>query len=92
MDALSHVTDKHLNLEVIIMQQYLQTFQEMICLRGLTDHTKKSYATYIKSYLNYLETILQKDPHDVSWDELRQYIFWLKQQCSLSDRTINCLV
>ena len=42
MDALSHVTDKHLNLEVIIMQQYLQTFQEMICLRGLTDHTNKS--------------------------------------------------
>ena len=91
MDALSHVTDKHLNLEVI-MQQYLQTFQEMICLRGLTDHTKKSYATYINSYLNYLETTLHKNPHDVTWDELRQYIFWLKQQRSLSDRTINHVI
>ena len=78
MDALSHVTDKHLNLEVITMQQYLDSFIEMISLRGLTDHTKKSYATYINSYLNYLETTLHKNPHDVTWDELRQYIFWLK--------------
>lgn len=71
------------------MQQYLITYQQMLSLRGLTDHTKKSYATYIKSYLNYLDTILHKDPTDVSWDELRQYIFWLKQQRNLSDRTIN---
>ncbi|MFI3202604.1 MAG: tyrosine-type recombinase/integrase [Eubacteriales bacterium] len=74
------------------MQQYLLTYQEMISLRGLTDHTKKSYATYIRSYLNYLDTILHKNPIDVSWDELRQYIFWLKQQRDLSDRTINTAI
>lgn len=74
------------------MQQYLLTYQEMISLRGLTNHTKKSYATYIRSYLNYLDTVLHKDPMDVSWDELRQYIFWLKQQRDLSDRTINTAI
>lgn len=71
------------------MQQYLDSFQEMISLRGLTDHTKKSYATYINSYLNYLETVLLKDPMDISWDELRQYILWVQQQRNLSDRTMN---
>lgn len=74
------------------MQQYLVTFQEMISLRGLTDHTQKSYATYIKSYLHYLDTIIHKDPMDVSYDELRQYIFWVKQQRNLSDRTINAAI
>ena len=74
------------------MQQYLDSFIEMISLRGLTDHTKKSYSTYIKSYLNYLETILRKDPHDVSWNELRQYIFWVQEQRNLSDRTMNAAI
>ncbi|MFI3214884.1 MAG: tyrosine-type recombinase/integrase [Eubacteriales bacterium] len=74
------------------MQQYLDSYKEMISLRGLTDHTKKSYATYINSYLNYLTTVLHKDPMDISWAELRQYIFWVQQQRSLSDRTINAVI
>ncbi len=74
------------------MQQYLDSYKEMISLRGLTDHTKKSYATYTNSYLNYLTTVLHKDPMDISWAELRQYIFWVQQQRSLSDRTMNAVI
>ena len=33
--------------------------QKMISLRGLTDHTMKSYQTYISAYLNYINTLLQ---------------------------------
>ena len=36
----------------------------MISLRGLTDHTLKSYSTYIRAYLDYLSGILQKNPED----------------------------
>ena len=68
---------------------YLKTYREMISLRGLTDHTVKSYSTYIRSYLDYLQTILHKQPDDVSWDELRGFIRWLQKDRSLSDRTIN---
>ncbi len=32
------------------MDDYLKLFREMISLRGLTDHTVKSYSTYIKTY------------------------------------------
>ena len=56
-------------------------------LRGLTDHTVKSYSAYIHSYLDYLQTVLCKQPEDVSWEELREYIRWLQKKRSLSDRT-----
>ena len=68
---------------------YLNVYREMISLRGLTDHTVKSYSTYIRSYLDYLHTLLHKQPEDVSWDELRDFIRWLQKERALSDRTIN---
>ena len=61
------------------MDKYLDSFQEMISLRGLTDHTLKSYCTYINAYLDYLTNILHKSPEDVSWEELRDYIRWLQK-------------
>lgn len=71
------------------MDDYLKQFREMISLRGLTDHTVKSYSTYIRAYLDYLSSVLGKLPEDVSWAELRDYIRWLQKERSLSDRTIN---
>jgi site-specific recombinase XerD len=71
------------------MQQYIERFLEMIAIRGLTDNTLKSYKSYIKSYLAYVETYLKKIPDDVTWEELRTYISFVKQSRSLSDRTIN---
>ena len=41
------------------MDDYLNLFREMISLHGLTDHTAKSYSTYIKTYLFYLSCISQ---------------------------------
>lgn len=49
------------------MDKYFNSYREMISLRGLTDHTKKSYCTYIRAYLSYLTDILHKNPEDVSW-------------------------
>lgn len=74
------------------MDNYLNSFREMISLRGLTDHTLKSYCTYIRAYLTYLTDILHKSPEDVSWDEMRQFIVWLKDSRKLNDRTINTAI
>ena len=74
------------------MDNYLNSFRDMISLRGLTDHTLKNYCTYIRTYLDYLSRLLHKAPEDVSWDELRGYIRWLKKSRGLSDRTINCAI
>ncbi len=71
------------------MDIYLKKFQEMISLRGLTDHTVISYSTYIRAYLDYLSNVLHKMPEDVSWEELRNFVRWLQKEKKLSDRTIN---
>lgn len=74
------------------MDNYLDSFREMISLRGLTDHTLKNYCTYIRAYLDYLSDFLHKSPETVSWGELRSYIRWLQKSRGLSDRTINCAI
>ncbi len=74
------------------MDEYLNTFREMISLRGLTGHTLKGYCTYIRAYLGYLSNILHKSPEEVSWNEMRGYIRWLQKSRQLSDRTINCAI
>ena len=71
------------------MDKYFNTYREMISLRGLSDHTLKSYCTYIRSYLDYLSNILHRQPEDVSWADLRDYIRWLQKERNLSDRTVN---
>ena len=74
------------------MDKYFNSYREMISLRGLTDHTMKSYSTYIRAYLDYLSDILHKNPTDVSWQELRDFIKWLQNARSLSDRTMNTTI
>lgn len=74
------------------MDKYFNLYREMISLRGLSDHTLMSYCTYIRSYLDYLQDILHKQPEDVSWQELRDYIRWIQQVRNLADRTINCAI
>ena len=75
--------------EAFAMQKYLEDYRQMIAFRGLTQNTIKSYSTYIRAYLDYLQTVLHKNPEDVSWQELRNYIIFLQQERSLSNRTIN---
>lgn len=74
------------------MQKYLDTFREMLSLRGLTNHTITAYSTYVSAYLHYLETILLKNPEDVSWQELRDYILFIQVTRNLSDRTMNACI
>ena len=48
------------------MDDHLKQYREMISLRGLTDHTIKSYSAYMKVYLTCLSDILHRSPEDVS--------------------------
>ena len=71
---------------------FLKRYRKMISLRGLTDHTMKSYTTYIKVYLDYIENHLHKYPSQVTWEDRRHFIEWLKNERQLSDRTINHVI
>lgn len=46
------------------MDKYFNRYREMISLCGLSDHTLKYYCTYIRSYLDYLHSILHKPRDD----------------------------
>lgn len=74
------------------MDNYLNTFREVLSLRGLSGHTLKEYCTYIRAYLDYLHTVLHKLPEDVSWQEMREFVRWLQKERSLADRTMNCAI
>jgi site-specific recombinase XerD len=71
------------------MNQYITKFEKMVRLRNLTEKTLKCYSSYLKKYLNYLDVNLEAQPEDVTWDELRDYIFYLADVTKISPRTIN---
>ena len=64
----------------------------MIALRGLTDSTRKTYTTYISAYLDYVSEFLSKTPEEVSWDELRSFLWWIQTDRGISDRTVNYVI
>lgn len=74
------------------MDKYFNSYREMISLRGLSDHTLRSYCTYIRAYLDYLQNLLHKQPEEVSWQELRNYIKWLQAERNIADRTVNTAI
>lgn len=71
---------------------YLELFKEMLFLRGLTDHTVKSYSTYIRAFLEYNDSHLHKQLSDVTYDDLRSFIKFLQADRNLADRTVNAAI
>lgn len=71
---------------------YLKRYRKMISLRGLTDHTVKSYSTYISAFLCFVENTLHKFPSQVSWNDMRRFIDTLQKERRLSDRTVNAAI
>lgn len=71
---------------------YLKRYKKMISLRGLTDHTMKSYQTYISAYLDYIGNTLHKTPSQVSYKDQRRFLEVLQNERNLSDRTVNVAI
>jgi len=71
---------------------YIDSYRDMISLRGLSPHTLKSYMTYLSAYLDFLSSVLHKSPEDASWDDIRAFLHWIKDNRHLNDRTINIAI
>lgn len=74
------------------MDKYLASYREMISLRGLSDHTVKTYCTYIRAWLIYLRDILCKQPDEASWQDMRDFVRTVQQERNLADRTVNVII
>ncbi len=69
---------------------YVQKFSDMLSLRDLSESTVKSYRSYLNQYLDFIDDSLGgKLPEDVTWEEVRSYIRYLKDIRKLNNRSIN---
>jgi len=64
-------------------------FEKMVMLRNLAEGTLAAYSSYLRSFLNYIGAILSKRPEDTTWDDLRDYIIYLKEIRGIGSRTVN---
>ena len=74
------------------LKLYLEQYREMLSHRNMTKSTHKSYPTYLLAYFYYLDDVLHKLPEDVSWQELRDFLVYIKSKRNLADRTINICI
>lgn len=70
---------------------YFTTFIQALHSRKLSQNTIRAYATYIKPYLAYLDSI-QVSPELASYQNMRDYLDWIQSERSLSDRTVNMVI
>ncbi len=71
---------------------FLKKYRDMISLRGLTDHTVKSYSTYLRAYLEFISDKLHKYPSQVTYNDMRKFIDDIQTSRKLSDRTVNTII
>lgn len=71
------------------MNTYLSKFEDLIELRDLTRNTARNYSSFLKQYLKWIDSNLSKKPEEVSFEEIRTYLLYLKNIKKLSNRSIN---
>ena len=59
------------------MNKYFNSYRKMISLRGLTDHTIKSYSTYILAYFDFLTDVIVLIDNLVSGFMIMAFLFVL---------------
>ena len=75
-------------MEQFILESYFSQLEYYLELRDLSSNTKKSYRSFLKSYLEWLDS-MGIQPMDASFDNIRTYILYLKKTKKLSNHSIN---
>lgn len=71
-------------------QAYLKKHNDILSLRDLSEHTIEGYSSYLTQFINWTEAELNgTDLSDVSWEQIRLYLSYLKNVRGLNPRTIN---
>lgn len=68
---------------------YITKFNEFLTIRDLTKNTCDSYNSFLRCYLSWVDTTLGICPEDVSFEQIRSFILYLKNTKKLSNRSIN---
>ena len=69
---------------------YLHQHEDILSFRDLAVGTVNTYVSYLSQFIDWTESFLGAKPlPDISWEEIRSYIRYLKDVRSLNPRTIN---
>ncbi|WFF72255.1 tyrosine-type recombinase/integrase [Proteiniclasticum sp. QWL-01] len=75
-------------MDQFILESYFSQMEHYLELRDLSSNTKKSYQSFLKSYLEWLDS-MGIQPKDASYENIRTYILYLKKTKKLSNHSIN---
>jgi site-specific recombinase XerD len=69
---------------------YLKQHIDILSFRDLASGTITTYTSYMTQFIEWTESFLSSKPlSDISWEELRSYIRFLKDVRGLNPRTVN---
>jgi site-specific recombinase XerD len=71
------------------LEPYLTKFNQFLELRDLAKNTAKSYNSFLMQYFYYIDSVLSKNPENVTHDEIRTYLIYLKNIRKLAATSIN---
>lgn len=70
-------------------QTYITKFNAFLTIRDLAKNTCDSYNSFLRCYLSWVDTTLGIAPEEVSFEQIRSFILYLKNVKKLSNRSIN---
>ena len=71
-------------------ENYCRQYADILSLRDLAKGTISAYLSYLTQFITWTEDQLSAKPlSQVSWEELRSYLLFLKNVRKLNPRTIN---
>ena len=69
---------------------YLKQHIDILSFRDLAPGTITTYTSYMTQFIEWTESFLTSKPlSDISWEELRSYLRFLKEVRELNPRTVN---
>lgn len=74
-------------------QNYLHQHTDILSFRDLAEGTISTYSSYMSQFIEWTEAELNaKSLSDVSWEEIRSFLRYLKDIRQLNPRTINVYI
>ena len=69
---------------------FIEKHRDILSFRDLAPGTVATYVSYLKTYIDWVETQLPgRSLSSVSWEEIRSFIRWLKDIRKLNPRTVH---
>jgi len=72
---------------------YLKQHIDILSFRDLAPGTIATYTSYMTQYIDWVEANMNAKPlTEVSWEEIRSFLFFLKEVRHLNPRTVNVYI